>query len=101
MPSLLGIIVDSGIVILESNSVIGFLRPDLYLSVPDYKTADFKASARKFLERADAIVLHQPEGPVQWSDVSLKALSGKPIFRITPPEYVTGELVAWVRQKIS
>ena len=101
MPSLQGRIADAGNVILESNSVIGFLRPDLYLSVLDYKTADFKASARKFLDRADAIVLHQPEGPAQWSDVSLKALGGKPIFHITPPEYVTGELVAWVRQKIS
>jgi hypothetical protein len=101
MPSLQGRIADAGNVILESNSVIGFLRPDLYLSVLDCKTADFKASARKFLDRADAIVLHQPEGPAQWSDVSLKALGGKPIFHITPPEYVTGELVAWVRQKIS
>ena len=39
-------------------------------------------------------------GQPQWSDVSLKLLSGKTIFRITPPEYVTGEIVAWVRQKI-
>jgi hypothetical protein len=87
-------------VILESNSVLGFLRPDLYLSVLDYQTSDFKASAREFLNQADAILLHHSEGPARWSDVSLKLVHGKTTFRITPPEYVTGEIVEWVRQKI-
>lgn len=104
MPALRKRIEGASNVILESNSVIRFLRPDLYLSVLDYETKDFKASAREFLDRADAILLHQSlhhqDTPPQWSDVSLKLLHGKTIFRITPPEYVTGEMVAWVRQKI-
>jgi hypothetical protein len=100
MPSLRRRIADAGNVILESNSVIRFLRPDLYLSVLDTQTADFKASAREFLDRADAILLHESAGPAKWSDVSLKLLRGKPIFHITPPEYVTEEIVEWVRHKI-
>jgi len=44
--------------ILESNSVMRFLRPDLYLTVLDAATADFKASAQQFLDRADAVILH-------------------------------------------
>ena len=40
-------------VIIESNSIMGFLKPDLYLSVLDHGTADFKKSARLFLDRAE------------------------------------------------
>ncbi len=101
MPSLRKRIEGASNVIMESNSVIKFLRPDLYLSVLDSQTADFKSSAREFLDRADAILLHQGGGPPQWSDVSLELLAGKTIFRITPPEYVTVEIVDWVRQRIS
>ncbi|HTD22618.1 MAG TPA: hypothetical protein VK738_08190 [Terriglobales bacterium] len=101
MPSLRKRIEGTSNVIMESNSVIKFLRPDLYLSVLDFETADFKASAREFLDRADAIVLHQSATPPQWSDVSLKLLHGKTVFRITPPDYVTPEIVEWVRQRIS
>ena len=44
-------------IIFESNSLMQFLRPDLYLSVLDHATADFKDSARLFLDRADAVLL--------------------------------------------
>jgi len=101
MPTLRKRIEGAGNVIMESNSVIKFLRPDIYLSVLDYETADFKASAREFLDRADAILLHTSNTRPQWSDVSLKLLAGKTIFRITPPDYVTTEIVEWVRQRIS
>ncbi|HZR28740.1 MAG TPA: hypothetical protein VFA71_08160 [Terriglobales bacterium] len=100
MPSLRKRIEGAANVIMESNSVIKFLRPDLYLSVLDYETADFKASAREFLDRADAILLHTGGTPPEWSDVSLKLLAGKTVFRITPPDYVPAEIVEWVRQRI-
>jgi molybdopterin-guanine dinucleotide biosynthesis protein len=101
MPSLRKRIEGAGNVIMESNSVIKFLRPDVYFSVLDYETADFKASAREFLDRADAILLHTSGTRPQWNDVSLKLLAGKAVFRITPPDYVTAEIVEWVRQRIS
>src|SRR5205809_5587778 len=46
-------------VIIESNSVLKFLRPDLYLSVLDPATADLKNYEREFHDRADAVILHQ------------------------------------------
>src|ERR1043165_5760482 len=87
-------------VIMESNSVIRFLRPDLYLTVLDAETEDFKDSAREFLERADAVILHQVNGGAKWKTVSMDALAGKPIFRIAPPPYVTDEIVEFVKSRV-
>ena len=87
-------------VILESNSVMKFLRPDLYLSVLNPETADFKNSAREFLDRADAVVLHESHGSPAWQSVSLKPVAGRPIFRITPPPYITPEIVNYVRSML-
>jgi hypothetical protein len=44
--------------IIESNSLLQFLEPSLYFAVLDPGREDFKDSARKFLDRADALVLH-------------------------------------------
>jgi hypothetical protein len=92
-------------VILESNSIMRFLRPELYLTVLDPANPDFKPSAREYLDRADAILLDQPKtealpiAPV-WEGISLKALAGRPVFRVHPPEYVTADVVGFVRQKL-
>jgi hypothetical protein len=86
--------------ILESNSVMRFLRPDLYITVLDAATADFKTSAQEFLDRADAVVLHESRDQATWTNVSLKPVSARPVFRILPPQYVTPELIEFVRQRI-
>jgi hypothetical protein len=101
MPALRRELEGAGNVILESNSVLRFLRPDLYLSVLDYSNPDFKDSAREFLDRADSIILSTVarESP-QWDNVSLKLIADKPVFRITPPQYVTPEIVQLVRRKV-
>jgi len=87
--------------ILESNSVMRFLKPDLYITVLDAATADFKTSAQEFLDRADAVVLHAGADSVAWTNVSLKPVSGKPTFHIRPPRYVTSDLVDFVRRRIT
>lgn len=43
--------------ILESNSLLQFLKPSLYFTVVDPSKGDFKDSARVALDRADALVL--------------------------------------------
>ena len=87
-------------VIIESNSVLKFLRPDLYLTVLDPSTEDFKNSAREFLDRATAVILHEaPDGPA-WQAVSLKPVAERPIFRITPPPYITPEIAEFVRSSL-
>jgi len=68
-------------VILESNSVLGFLKPDVYVAVLDPGTVDFKESARLFLERADALYWKSPlVGAVPWAGVPERWMEGKPGF---------------------
>ena len=103
MPELRKRIAGARDVIIESNSVMRFLRPDLYLTVLDYETADFKASAREYLDRADAVILHATAPGMeasQWSGVPVKLLQDKPVFPIVPPQYVTPAIVDFVRQAL-
>lgn len=86
--------------ILESNSLMRFVRPDLYLTVLDPKTPDFKSSAKEFLDRADAVVLHSYEGSADWERVSLRPVSSRPMFVIRPPHYVPVELVKFVKSRL-
>lgn len=90
-------------VMLESNSVLKFLRPDLYLTVLNPGTEDFKVSAREFLDRASAVILHDTStnADSRWQSVSLNPVVGRPVFRISPPPYVTPEIAQFVRRRIN
>jgi hypothetical protein len=103
MPALRKRLEQSQHVMMESNSVLKFMRPDLYLTVLDPGTEDFKTSAREFLDRASAVILHDGSeaGGSAWQSVSLKPVAGRPVFRITPPPYVTAEIVDFVRSSLS
>jgi hypothetical protein len=99
MPTVRGKLAESKNAIVESNSILKFLRPDLYLTVLDPATADFKRSAQEFLDRADAVILHQSETTeVAWRETSLKPVARRPMFRISPPPYVTSQIVEFVRE---
>jgi hypothetical protein len=89
--------------IVESNSVMKFLRPDLYMTVLDYRTADFKPTAREYLDLASAVILHDasPDALPAWGGVSLKLIRGKPLFRVSPPRYVSEEIVEFVRERLA
>ncbi|HMD50299.1 MAG TPA: hypothetical protein VKG79_14415, partial [Bryobacteraceae bacterium] len=100
MPALRDRLKDATHVIIESNSVMKFLRPDLYLTVLDPATADFKNSAREFLDRADAVILHDASGEAAWDKVSLKPVADRPVFQVTPPVYVTQEIAGFVRSTL-
>ncbi len=84
--------------ILESNSIMEFMKPDLYLTVLDPAVADFKDSARRFLDHADAVLLSSayPAGAI-----SNVALNGTPRFPITPPTYISDDLVDFVRARLA
>jgi hypothetical protein len=87
--------------ILESNSILKFVRPDLYITVLDPATEDFKRSAQEFLDRAHAVIIHQHEEHTsRWSGVSLKLVVGRPVFWIHPPDYVTVEIVDFVESRL-
>lgn len=100
MPTVRKRIEGAGNVIFESNSILKFLRPDLYVTVLDPSTEDFKTSAREYLDFASAIILHENDGVSSWKNVSLKPVANKPVFRIRPPQYVTQEIVEFVRKTL-
>jgi hypothetical protein len=100
MPSLRKRLEGARNVIIESNSVLRFLRPDLYITVLDPATADFKNSAREFLDRADAVILQEKSAVPSWQAVSLKPVASRPVFRICPPPYITPEILGFVRSRM-
>ena len=70
-------------VIVESNSLLQFLKPSLYLAVVDPGKEDFKDSARVALDRADALVVRGSSdtfpsmGPA-WMKLPSRLLREKP-----------------------
>lgn len=100
MPDIKRRIGDAENVIMESNSIMGFINPDLYLSVLDAAQPDFKVSANEFLDCADAVIFHQNGAEPKWDAVSLDRIAGKPKFLINPPPYVTPEIVEFVKNRI-
>jgi hypothetical protein len=103
MPRIRKILFTTQNTIIESNSILRFMKPDLYLTVLDPATADFKASAQTFLDRADAVLLHSVENPNNpaWKSVSLKPVAGRPTFAIQPPNYVTPEIQDFVLARLT
>lgn len=103
MPRVREILARSENAIIESNSILRFLKPDLYLIVLDPQTADFKTSAQIFLDRADAVLLHGGDnsGDAAWKGVSMKLIAECTTFAIRPPEYVTPEIVEFVRRRMA
>lgn len=69
--------------ILESNSLLQFLKPSLYFAVVDPSKEDFKDSARAALDRADALVLRGsvtalPGAAPAWTQLPSRLLREKP-----------------------
>ena len=87
--------------VLESNSVLRFLKPDLYLAVLDPSVADFKPSALRYLDRADALLYSGQTGQGTWPGVSPSLLAQVPAFRIAAPVYWSGEVERFVRARLS
>jgi len=84
-------------VIVESNSVVELVRPDVFLMLLDFSCDDFKASSMRFLDRADAfLVIDRGINAPLWADVARGMWDGKPQFLIKPPRYVTPEVAEFV-----
>ncbi len=89
--------------ILESNSILRFLQPDLYLTVLNVSVADFKPSAQYFLDRADAVLLSSsPErATLAWPQALLRIVKEKPHFPVAPPSFMSSELEGFLAQRLS
>lgn len=105
MPRIRSEIAAASNAILESNSVLDFLQPDLYLTVIHPAVPDFKDSARRFLPRADAILFSGSgngcSGQGNAEALLDPGLRAKPRFVVGPPAWITGSLEEFVRAHCS
>ena len=89
-------------VIVESNSIMELVKPDVFLMVLDFSCEDFKPSSLRYMDRADAfVVLDQGINAPLWEDVSRGMWDGKPQFLVKPPVYVPPAVADFVRGKLS
>ena len=83
--------------IVESNSVVELVQPDVFLMLLDFSCEDFKASSLRFMDRADAfVVIDRGINAPLWEEVARGMWDGKPQFLVKPPRYVTAELADFV-----
>lgn len=88
LPALRTLLAERENAILESNSVIDFIRPDIYVFVADPGVADYKLSAQRNQTLADAVI--------QTGNGALsRLLAGKPRFTGMDPE----GLGDWILQR--
>jgi hypothetical protein len=94
--------------ILETNTLLQFWKPLLYLVVLDPTKPDFKESARLQLDRASAFVLRhdlpKPFGALMqtaWTGVPLQLLRDKPQFQQREGEPLPAGLVTAVRAALN
>lgn len=97
LPALRKILAAGENTIIESNSIVEHLRPGLYLMVLDFASEDFKPSALRFMDRADAFVIVDRGIDVpMWREVSRGLWDAKPHFPARPPHYVSEALAEFV-----
>jgi hypothetical protein len=95
-------IASSANVIVESNSILELVKPDLFLMLLDFSCEDIKPSSLRFMDRADAfVVVDQGINAPLWEDVARGLWDGKPRFLVKPPVYVTAAVADFVRGKLS
>ena len=92
MPRVRRILAESENAIVESNSILRFLKPDVCAMVLDGSAADFKATSLRFLDRANMLVLTD-DAPLSWPEVPAALLRNKPRFTAPPPLY---ENAGWI-----
>jgi hypothetical protein len=101
MPAVREILTQSGNIIAESNSLMQFVKPDLYIAVLNFAAEDFKDSALRYLDRADAlVVLNGDLGTPKWKGVSPGLWQTTPRFPAAAPNYVTRDLADFVSQAL-
>ena len=88
-------------VIIESNSILGSIEPALYLFVLDPSKNDFKASALKYFDRADAFIQIGPTALQHpWRGVNADLINNKPMFYLGRPNDISDDLIDFVREKL-
>ena len=100
MPRLRALIAETENVIIESNSVLRFLAPDIFISVLDPSVADFKPSALRYLDRADAVVMPETTTEIAWKNVAPSLIAHAQKFTMTPENFCSTDLSTFVANRL-
>ena len=88
-------------VIIESNSILRFIRSDFYLIVLRNDIEDFKDSARETLSRADAaLLINSGSSPPLWRGVPQDVFERIPRFTTDEPQKIPVELINLLRSRL-
>lgn len=90
--------------IVESNSLMQFVKPTLFFAVLDPAKEDFKDSARAALDRADALVIrgdsNSPSGEPAWMRLPAKLLREKASVRQAEGDPLPAPLAVLVKRAL-
>ncbi len=93
VPALRKMLAGRSHVLIESNSILGHMTPDLYLPLLDFAVSDFKASSRFFLDRADALVVRsRPDAAPAWEGIDASIFDRHEVFEVEPPSYCSTDI---------
>jgi hypothetical protein len=101
IPALQPVLQSSPFVIIESNCILQFLDPYLYVMVLKSNVDDFKESARENLRRAHAVLIIASEhASPAWQGFVQENTSGIPFFATQDPNLLPPEFLDFVRSRI-
>ena len=101
LPAIRQAVAGRSCVLFESNSIVDYLEPDVYLSVLRLDMSDCKRSAARLANSADAFVVSgaRADRP-EWSGFDLSLLERRPVFEVGPPSYCSAPLVNFVGARL-
>jgi len=101
LPKLMPVLNSNPHVIIESNSIVNHIQPDLYLMVFRYDIEDCKESARETIRHAHAIVAvnYSKISPLWMRDFP-NAITGIPIFPLADTPKLPQELREFISLRL-
>jgi len=101
LPQLAPILDSNPYVIIESNGIVRYMRPSLFLMVHRYDVQDYKKSARETIRRADAVVaVNHTRAAPGWEGITPDFLSGIPIFPVPDSSVLPQDLIEFIRLRL-
>lgn len=101
VPTLRGRLAGRSNVLIESNGIVAYWQPDVYLSVLQFDVSDCKASFRQLARRADAFVLpRSARREPAWPGFDPGLVDSTPGFEVESPAFCTPPLVDFVKARL-
>lgn len=101
LPQLMPVLHSNPYAIIESNGIVRYIHPDLYLMVHRYDVQDYKKSARENLRHVDAVVaVNYRNTPPAWKGAPLSLIADIPIFRVTDPQTLPQDLMEFIQSRL-